>query len=242
MENKIVHASPELERAVLGHVITTKSLNGVFGYLNPSDFTDKRNEIIYQALTEIQQGFAENHLELVALISHLKDKKLLEKAGGHEYIASLIEEAALPANITKFIKTIEDKARLRKFTKDLEHIQLRLQNPSVTPDQMVDTVENQVLSSIRDVEIKGFEDSNSISTRVYSIIEKKAAGQAPSGIKTEFSDLDELTGGFQKGDLIILAARPSMGKTALALNLMANVAHRGEAVAFYSVEMGADQI
>lgn len=244
MENKVIHASPELERAVLGHVLLTKSLNGVFGYITPKDFTDKRNEMIFQALTELQQGggFGENGLELAALVSILKDKKQLEKVGGHEYIASLIDEAALPANITKFIKTIENKSRLRKFTSDIESIQSKLQNPGVTPDQMLDTVENQVLSSIRDVEIKGFEASDVISSRAYSIIEKKASGQAPSGIKSDFADIDALTGGFQKGDLVILAARPSMGKTALALNLMANVAHRGEAVAFFSVEMGADQI
>ncbi len=242
MENKIIHASPELERAVLGHVIYTKSLSGVSGYLSPEDFSDKRNEIIYKSLVELQQGFADNHLELVALITHLKDNKLLEKAGVHEYIASLIDAAALPANVSKYIKAIEDKSRLRKFTKDIDHIKERLTNPAITPDQMIDTVENQVLSSIRDIEIKGFEDSLRISSRAYSNIEKKAAGQAPSGVRSEFHDLDALTGGFQKGDLVILAARPSMGKTALALNIMSNIASRGDAVAFYSIEMPSDQI
>lgn len=240
--NKAIHTAPELERAVLGHVIYAKSLSGVSGYLSPQDFSDKRNEIIYSALIELQQGFADNHLEMVALINLLKEKKQLEKAGGHEYIASLIDEAALPANVSKYIKQIEDKSRLRKFSKDIDQIKDKLTNPSVTSDQMIDTVENQVLSSIRDIEIKGFEGANTISNRAYSNIEKKAAGQAPSGIKSEFTDLDHLTGGFQKGDLVILAARPSMGKTALALNIMSNIASRGDAVAFYSVEMPADQI
>lgn len=240
--NKIIHASPELERAVLGHVIYAKSLSGVSGYLTPEDFSDKRNEIIYRALSELQQGFADNHLEMVALISHLKDKKLLNQAGGHEYIASLLEEAALPANVSKFIKAIEDKARLRKLSSDIEDIKTKLANPSVTPDQMIETVETQVLTSIRDVEIKGFEPSTVIADRAHQNIEKKASGNILSGVKTEFKDLDNLTGGFQKGDLVILAARPSMGKTALALNMMANIAQRGDVVAFYSVEMPADQI
>lgn len=243
MENKkIVHAAPELERAVLGHVIYSKSLSGVFGYLTPADFTDKRNEIIYRALSELQQGFADNHIEMAAIISHLKDNKQLNQAGGHEYILSLLEEAALPANVSKFIKIIEDKARLRKLSSDIDEIQSKLANPSVTPDQMIDTVENQVLTSIRDNEVKGFEGSGTIAGRAFSNIEKKASGNILSGVKTEFKDLDDLTGGFQKGDLVILAARPSMGKTALALNMMANIAQRGDTVAFYSVEMPADQI
>lgn len=236
MANNVI----ELERALLGAILINEKLfYKVKGQLDPQDFFDTKHELIFGAINQVYDQGIED-IELAPIVQHLSSQKKLAKAGGENYLAALIKEAGLASNIHKYIQAIAEKADLRKVKILLEKAKQKA-DKSTSAEDILDIIEQQVLNNARQTKIKEFVDAKTGIEEAIKALESRINGDNISGISTGFAQLDEITSGFQKGDLVILAARPSMGKTALALNLAANIA-RKNSVAFFSLEMPLIQL
>lgn len=239
MENSI-HAI-ELEKALLGAILVNEKLfHNIKGRITPQEFYDKKNAQLFAVILEIYDNGYED-IEVAPIVNRLKEKGLLEKIGGEEYIASLIKNPGFASNATNYMKEISDKAAVRDLKVRLAGMQKDLEKTDVDPSAVLDKFETDVLSTNRGTEVKEFIDSKTAIDQTIEALEKRAAGEGVSGVSVDLPSLDAITGGFQKGDLIILAARPSMGKTALALNMAAS-ASKTHNVAFYSLEMPTNQL
>jgi len=238
MENN--HSVVEIERALLGLILVDKkAITKVRGLLHPSDFFDKKNSIIFQAaMNLLDQG---SEIELSLLAADIKKDGLTAQSGGIEYLSSLISEAGPQANLNKYVKSIADKSQLRKVQQVLKGLNTEVSKNDADAEILLEKVEQEILSATRDVQAKDFRTSEEIISKAIADIEARSTSQGLTGIPSEFPSLDKITSGFQKGDLVILAARPSMGKTAFALNLAANAA-KMNSVAIFSLEMPSEQL
>ena len=234
------HNTVELERALLGLLIVERqSIGNVINYLEPIDFFDMNNRIVYEAIIDISNN--DMDVEVATLVASLKKVGKLEKIGGINFISSLVNEAGLSANLSKFVKEISEKSQLRKVDGVLSNLSSEIKKSDVSAEEILEKVEQEILSTTRAVQTSDFEYSSDIVDQAIISIRDKASHDGISGLPSEYPSLDDMTSGFQKGDLIILAARPSMGKTAFALNLAANVS-RDATVAIFSLEMPAIQL
>lgn len=239
MENNQV---VELEKALIGAILVNeKAFHNVKGRLAADDFFDNKNKIIFQAISNVyDKGFED--IELAPIVNELLKNKQLDQIGGEEYLAVLMNQPGLESNITKYMQEISSKADLRRVKDRLSKIQKELEtSTNANADDVLERLEVEVLNTTRGTDVKEFVDAKTGINETIADLERKAAGEQVSGITVDLPSLDKMTGGFQKGDLIILAARPSMGKTALALNMAANASKRNN-VAFFSLEMPMVQL
>lgn len=238
MENNQV---VEFERALLGSFLVNEKLfHGFKGRLEAEDFYDKKNGIIFDAISKIyDKGFED--IELKPIVEELKRANQLEAIGGAEYLAELMNQPALESNAQKYAQEIAAKADLRRIKQKLQKTLTDIDGAKASADDILGKVEQEILNTARGNEVKEFVDSASAIAQTIADIERRANGDTVSGVTVDLPSLDKLTGGFQRGDLIILAARPSMGKTALALNMATNASKRNN-VAFFSLEMPLVQI
>jgi replicative DNA helicase len=230
----------EYETALLGKLINSnESFDKTKGLILHTDFSIKKHQIIFKTIEDVvDRGYS---LEQKPIIQLLKEEKNLDKIGGEEYINFLVSEAGLHSNMTKYAKSIVETSRLREVKSQVKSILLEMSNNNISADEVLEKVEMKIISSARDIRVTEFKKAREIVKEVIEEIQKKLAGEQISGLKTEFIDLDKITTGLHGGDLIILAARPSMGKTALALNIAANIS-KDKKVAFFSIEMPSKQI
>lgn len=246
MDIKAMPHSNEAEVSLLGNFMLYEDAIGLAaeGGLESNDFYSERHQYIYRAMVEMHNSGLS--VDAVTVINRLKDYGILEKAGGTEYIASLQDAATGNSFTEEYIKVIRDKSTARKVISVGKQITDEGFDGKNDINTLMDFAEKMVLDVTRNRFTSDFRDTPSVLDEVINNIKAVQAGSVEAGIKTNYSDLDYYTNGFQRGDFIILAARPSVGKTAFALNLALNVASatRGssEAVAIFSLEMGADQL
>lgn len=229
----------EYERSLLGTILVEHSMiDKVKGYISPNDFYDERNKVTFQAIEDLSdQGFS---IETTPIL------KLLENEGNtgivnDEYLSLLISEAGLPQNISKYMETIVEKSKMRDVIVELDALKSEIDKKHLSADDVLEQVEMNIISNARDSKVTEFKDAKTIVQEVLKEIDLKLSGKMASGIPTEFTKLDKTTGGLHKGDFIIVAARPSMGKTAFALNLAANVSKKKH-VGIFSIEMSSTQL
>ena len=239
MKNK-QNAVEEIERALLGLILIDKKvINNVRGYLNSKDFFNKRNAMLFQVMLDLhEEGY---EIELSVLIERLEQEKQLISIGNVDYIHQLMNEAGLVSNVNKYIKTIVDKSQLRSVKKIILDLENEVDKPNAKPEEISEILERKITETTRDIEQKKFQTANDVVTKSLRELRAKVNHKGVSGIASGFYNLDEITSGFQKGDLIIIAARPSMGKTAFALNIAkrASLEHK---IALFSLEMPASQL
>ncbi len=231
------------ERAFLGAILVQAEINyELMDMLRPESFYFPNHHIIFQAMTDL---IAKNEpIDMITLTSHLEDKKLLTSIGGKSAIADLVNEVPAAANIESYARIIQKKHTLR-----------RLISASVDIGRLGYEQTNDVNEVLDEAEKKIFSISNSIGSNKYKTIGdelKEAAERLVNlsktsselrGVPSGFKGLDERLSGFQKSDLIILAARPSMGKTSLALDIARQAAvDHNIPVAIFSLEMSAQQL
>jgi replicative DNA helicase len=232
--------SVDIEIALLGLILEKpNTVNKVKGFLKPDDFYDLKNKKIFFAIESMLDNNIE--IEVTTLIEELKKNNDYEKSGKEDYIFTLIDKAGLESNVNSFVKTISNKSQLREVKIIVQKTNAELDNGVEDPLNFIAQVEDNLFSITRSKGLNDFEHSKDIVRKAMITIEKKAAGEIVSGIESEFQALDNVTTGFQKGDLVIIAARPSMGKTAFALNIAANIA-KNQKVAFFSLEMPSEQL
>ncbi|MBN2908148.1 replicative DNA helicase [Polycladomyces sp. WAk] len=233
----------EAEQAVLGAIlIDPSSLVTVTERLRPEDFYRQGHQRLFQVMIELSERG--EPLDLVTITSELQDRKLLEEVGGVSYLAELAEVVPTSANVEYYARIVEEKSILRRLIRTATQIASAGYSGGAEVAEILDEAEKQILDISQRRHRNGFVPIRDILMETYEHIEKLHYKKGElTGIPTGFTDLDRMTSGLQPSDLIIIAARPSMGKTAFALNLAQNVAIRSKLpVAIFNLEMSAPQL
>ena len=235
--------SIEVEQAVLGAMmIEQRSIGRAFEFLDESCFYSAPHSLIFKAILSLyERGEAVDQLTLA---EELKRSDQLEAAGGVVYLAKLATEVATAANIDFHARIVLDKALSRKLIETASEVIEQAYGGGEEVQELIDRTEQRIFSLSENQIGDGFEPLESVMGEPLEHIERAHNRVSTvSGVDTGFADLNEQTSGFQKGDLIILAARPSVGKTALALTLTRNAAvDAGVGVAIFSLEMSKMQL
>ena len=209
--------------------------------LQPEEFYTPGHQTLYAAMQDLDATGKALDLNSVAL--RLQEKGQLEAAGGLDYIIALVDGAVSSAGVKTYIETIQDKYQLRRLIETADEIRETAMESADSLDDILSQSESAVMDVTRRTRGTDFLSSREIVDRVLEQLKELRNTSGITGIKTGYTDLDRMTNGFQRGDLIILAARPAMGKSALALNLAVQAARRNPgAVAVFSLEMPADSI
>ena len=235
--------SQPFEQALLGSLMLYPSvmsdcLDADLGF---EEFYLPSHQRIFLSMQEIHQNG--QLIDLNTVLTRLQEKNEIEAAGGTDYIIRLMDSGISSANMKKYIASIKDKAQLRRLIVTAEKIAANSMNDEEDVDILLDEAERNIMEVTRHRRGSEFESSEEIVNRVLEDIKRLQTMKGVTGIQTGYTDLDRMTNGFQRGDLIILAARPAMGKSALALNFANQVAKRNEgAVAIFSLEMPSDSM
>ncbi len=233
----------EAEQAVLGAIfLEPSSLTTAAEILQPEDFYRTAHQRIFHIMLKLaDEGKA---VDVITVTEELQAAKLLEDVGGVSYLTELATSVPTAANIEYYAKIVEEKSVLRRLIRTAVSIAQDCYQREDEVDVLIDEAEKKILEVAGRKNTGGFQNIRDILFRTYDHIEMlhNRAGDV-TGLATGFVELDKITAGFQRNDLIIVGARPSMGKTAFALNIAQNVATKtGENVAIFSLEMGAEQL
>ncbi len=234
-----IEAEASLFSAIL---IDNRVLNEVIEILRPSDFYKSAHQKIFETIIDL---FEKNEpVDLATLANRLNDRGILEEVGGGTYLAKLVNEVPLAVNAKHYANIIHDKASLRGLIERSNAIIKRCLEDQENVDEIIDFAERCIFE-ISEKKIKpSFYKVTELVDGAFDVVEKRQKTKGmPTGVATGFTELDRLTLGFQNSDLIILAARPSMGKTAMALNIARNAAVDAKIpVAIFSLEMAKEQL
>ena len=209
--------------------------------LHVEEFYLPSHQQIYQAICTIHENG--QPIDMNTVVNRLQETDQLESSQGADYIIRLADSAISSATSRSYIETIKNKAQLRRLIYVADKISEEGYSSGEDIDTVLDDAERLVMDVTRHRRGSEFESSEEIVTRVINELKELRMMKGVTGIETGYVLLDRMTNGFQRGDLIILAARPAMGKSALALNFAAQVAKRNEgAVAIFSLEMPSDSM
>ncbi len=242
MERELPH-DQQAEQALLGAMLIDKdACSEVINIAIPDDFFYDTHKVIFAAMKALQEE--RQPVDVTTLTTYLMDKKELDRIGGVNYLLTLSQSVPTTAHTQYYLKILNDKALLRRLIKESTDIITKSYDDIGNMNDFINDVERDFLAVTRDRnagEFKNIDEVVDNVTKRLNILQKN--GGVVSGVKTGYRDLDKLTSGFQKGDLVILAARPSVGKTAFALNVANNSSYYSkEAVAVFSLEMPAEQL
>lgn len=205
--------------AVLGAMLIDKdALEAITEILQPKHFYNDTHARIYEAVLDLRQRNLP--VDVVTLSEELRKTDRLEALGGQKYLAELMEKVATAAHTQAYANIVKEKALLRELIRVSTAVVEKSFEGSEEVDKIMDFAEQQVLAVAQKNTDHGFAGASTLAGETLNRIEKLYAQRsAVTGVPSGFTKLDDMTGGFQKSDLIILAARPSMGKTAMALNM-----------------------
>ncbi len=233
----------EAEEAVLSAIlIDNNALLETLEILLPEHFYRSSHQKIFAAIVEL---FSRNEpVDLVTLTNILRERKQLEEVGGATYIAGLVDTVPLAANAQYYAKIVHDKACLRRLIEKTNIIARRCFEDRGDIDNVIDFAESSIFEVSEDKIKPAFFPLGKIIERNIDVLEERQGNKTlVTGVATGFTKLDELTAGFQKSDLVILAGRPGMGKTAFALNIAKNAAVDANVpTAIFSLEMSKEQL
>jgi len=233
----------DAERVILGAILLdNQALSEAEEKLIPEDFSLDSHRRIYQRMTEL--GNNGHAVDLVTLTNELARYKEIESVGGVAYIASLTEGLPRKPIIDEYIRIVKDKSLLRQLMLICSEAIARAADQSETALDVLNAAESQLLIVGEKSINKGLASLEDIVAGSFGTIDNLYShAREVTGLATHFTELDKMTSGLQKSELIILAARPSMGKTALAINIAQNAAIKGKAVvAVFSLEMSKEAL
>jgi replicative DNA helicase len=241
--DKTIPANPEAEEAVLGSLlIDPDAIIKVASFLEPDDFYREKNGWIYRAILDLHER--REPADFVTLVDELERRDQLQQVGGTAYITSLINSVPTAVHVEHYAHIVERTATLRRLIAAAGQIAALAYEEAEDVDEVVDRAE-QLIFNVSERRIR--RDLTPVRQIMHTVVDRldylhRHKGDL-LGVPSGFSKLDKLLGGFQKSDLIILAARPGVGKTSLALNIAVNAAKRyGQRVAFFSLEMSSEQL
>ncbi len=243
MEGRVPPHSAEAEKSVLGAAMLSKdALFDVMEVVKPADFYDENHKEIFQAMIDLNCKNAP--VDALTVAEELKKRNSLEMVGGRAYIASLSSMTPTTSNAMEYGRIVAEKASVRRLIETADDIVTKGYDGTMDANQMLDYAESGIFE-ISQARQKGqYSHIRDVLVENLAIIDRaEQMDGGLTGITTGFSKLDEMTSGMQKSDLIILAARPAMGKTAFALSLARNAAVKGKAsVMIFSLEMAKEQL
>lgn len=233
----------EAEQAVLGAMFLSKTaLEKTVEILKESSFYSEKNGKIFSALKSLDER--KIPIDITTLTEELKSKNLINEIGGVEYLTEVLESVPNAANIDYYTKIIEDKATLRELIERATEITTMGYNEENSVSETVEEAEKKILGIIknkRSTEFKTIQDVMKTTEKNLEVL-SESKGEI-TGLPTGWADIDKITSGLHENELIIIAARPAMGKTAFALNLATHIAtHTNKSVALFNLEMGAEQL
>lgn len=233
----------EAEQAVLGAIlIEHEALIQASGRLRSEDFYSPAHKLIFSAMLELNE--AAQPIDLVTLTEILRSKEQLDEAGSVSYLLRLGEAVPTAANVDYYAQIVEEKALLRRLIRTATEIVSNGYQAGEDISVLLNEAEQKILEVANRRTVSGFVAIKDVLMSVFERVEHLHMNRKEiTGIPSGFIDLDAMTSGFQRNDLIIVAARPSVGKTAFALNIAQNVGvQTGETVAIFSLEMNAAQL
>ena len=232
----------DVEEAVLGAMlIEPSSVDMALEELTASSFYDPKHRMIFEAMSELVTSHVS--VDIVTVSAKLREKGNLEVVGGPVALADLSEKVGAAAHLEYYVKILKQKTIQRDLITAAGEILRDAYDDSVKVDYLIDTAQSKVYDAIQSNLRKDVQDVGSVINDAMKLIEKNQKSSGMSGVPSGFPSLDRVTRGWQPSDLIILAARPSVGKTAFALNLARNAAvDRNMPVAVFSLEMSALQL
>ncbi|MFD2117431.1 replicative DNA helicase [Paenibacillus yanchengensis] len=243
MFDRVPPQSVEAEQAVIGAILLVpESLITAMERLQSEDFYQASHRVIFEAMIELAES--NQPIDLVTITSYLLDRQLLEEVGGVSYLSKLANAVPTAANVDYYAQLVEEKSMLRRLINAATNIVTEGYASADDVGLLLSDAERQILEISNRRSTSGFISIRDVLMEVFEKVELLYSNQGrASGIPSGFVDLDRMTAGFQPSDLIIVAARPSVGKTAFALNVAQNVGVRArETVAIFSLEMSAAQL
>ena len=244
--NRLMDALPphavEAEESLLGSILIDASvLNDVQLIIQSGDdFFKKANGSIYTIMIELNNG-ALKTVDIVQLKQMLEDRNLLDAVGGMDYLVKIAEAVPSAASASHYARLVKEKSVVRQLIAAAgEILQDAYTNPE-DPQEILSEAERRIFSIAQQSEQRHAEKLDELLTLAIEQLEAND-GKLITGVATGYPMLDEVTSGLQKGEMVIIAARPSMGKTALALNMAENIVMRDIPVALFSLEMSRQQL
>src|SRR3989338_479720 len=238
--DKLPPQNIDAEKSLLGSIlIDREAVNKVADYLKAPDFYQRGHQIIYEAVMALFDR--REPIDLLNLSNKLEEMGALEQVGGLTYLTSLVNSVQTSAHISSYAKIVQKKKMLRDMIDAAHHIIGLSGNDDDDVENLLDEAEKKLFSVSQKSLTKNFLPISATLTEAIDRITNQDAGVL-RGLRTNYHDLDETLGGLQKSDLIVLAARPSVGKTAFAINLALRVAKQGITVGIFSMEMSVDQV
>lgn len=243
MQEKNIPNNIEAEQSVLGCMFLTKyARDKALEMLTPEHFYLAANSKIFGAMVDLnEKGIP---IDTTTVTDELENRGLLKEIGDIEYLAKIINSVATAANVDTYIKIVEEKATLRRLIEEANDIATSAYDTTNDVSELLDEAERKILSVCKTRKGTEFRTIQDVLFKTQADLEKLAENKGEvTGIPTGFYDIDKITSGLQPTQLIILAARPGMGKTAFALNLATNIAvNAKKTVALFNMEMGAEQL
>lgn len=232
------------ERGVLGGVLNHGDtvLISAAAALRPQDFYERRHGKVFAAMLALSQ--AGRPVDEITVTSRLRDEGDLESVGGAAYLAELADILAGPAQVDAYAQTVSEKALLRDFISAAHQAIDSAYTNQADPYDALEEGERAIFAATQHRLTQGFAPLGEVVQSALELLEQRFKNKGMvGGVITGFNRLDEITNGLQRGDLIIIAGRPSMGKTAFALNIAANAALKGNVTtAVFSLEMSKEQL
>ena len=241
--NREIPNNIEAEQSVLGAMLLSKyALQKAIETLTKDSFYLDKHAKIFEALKSLTAK--EVAIDITTLTTELKDNGTLNAIGGVEYLTEIIDSTPTAANIDYYLRIVEDKSILRNLIEEATQIATLGYSNEFSVSETLDKAESKILSVVKNRKSSDMKQMPEVISEFQENLEKLASNKGKiSGLSSGFYDLDSITDGFHKNELIILAARPAMGKTALALNIATNAALKSKkSVIIFTLEMRAEQL
>ena len=242
MEKTMPH-NIDAEKSVLGSMFLSKyATQKALESLNKDLFYLDANQKIFEAIKTLREKLVS--IDMTTVTEELENKKQLKQIGGIEYLTEIINFVPTAANIDEYIRIVEEKAILRKLIEEATEIVTSGYNQEEDISEVLDNAEKKILNVVKTKKGTEFRSIQDVLLKTQSDLEKLSQQKGEiTGIPTGFYDLDKVTSGLHENELIIIAARPAMGKTAFALNLATNIAmNTDKTVALFNMEMSGEQL
>ena len=243
MAERIMPHSLDAEKSVLGSMFLSKvAVQKAMESLLKETFYLEANGIIFDAISNlVEKG---TPVDITTVTSYLDDQKVLKQVGNVEYLTELVNAVPTASNVDEYIRIVEECAIKRRLIEEATNIVNEVYSSKEDLTDLLENAERKVTNVVKSKKGTQFRSMKDVLAKTQSDLEKLSKNKGEvTGISTGFYDIDRLTSGFHENELIIIAARPGMGKTAFALNLATNIAMNSKKpVALFNMEMGAEQL
>ncbi|AEV94351.1 replicative DNA helicase [Pediococcus claussenii] len=243
LENQAPPQNIEAEKAVLGAIfLSNDALADAMEFVTPDDFYKHAHQSIFRIMVDLND--ADEAIDVLTVNNALTSHNLIEDVGGVSYIAELAGSVPTAANVVYYAKIVQEKATLRRLIDTATSIVQKGYGQDEDISTLLDDAEREIMEVSENRDKAGFKPiADVLTTSMEEIDRLYQSNDEITGLPTGFRELDKITTGLHEGELIILAARPAVGKTAFALNIAQNVGTKTDkTVAIFSLEMGAEQL